>query len=107
MAVARLLGVFGEERDPAYPDVPTLVEQNHPVDGLIRYGFVIRAGTPQPVVDTLTAAFEKIGQDPAFQQSLTEAGLNVDPLTGAELAAYWDEIDRSYPELIAVARAQK
>ena len=50
----RALAVSGEERNPAFPDVPTMKEPGYP--DLISYswfGISVPAKTPQPIVDRL------------------------------------------------------
>jgi putative tricarboxylic transport membrane protein len=56
----RLLGISSEGRDEYFPDVPTFREQGYDVVASIWRGVMFKAGTPQPVIDTLTAAIEKI-----------------------------------------------
>jgi tripartite-type tricarboxylate transporter receptor subunit TctC len=77
----RALAVTSRERNPALPDVPTVIEtkmaQDFDVVGF--YGFLAPAGTPKPVVDKLSDAFKQVlalpevrnrmvsqGADPAF-----------------------------------------
>jgi len=56
----RLLGISSEGRDEYFPDAPTFREQGYDVVASIWRGVMLKAGTPQPVIDTLTAAIEKI-----------------------------------------------
>ncbi len=77
----RALAVTSRERNPALPDVPTVMEtrvaKNFEVVGF--YGFLVPAGTPKAVVDKLSDAFKQVlalpevrnrmisqGADPAF-----------------------------------------
>jgi tripartite-type tricarboxylate transporter receptor subunit TctC len=77
----RALAVTSRERNPALPDVPTVMEtklaKNFEVVGF--YGFLAPAGTPKPIVDKLSDAFKQVlampdvrnrmvsqGADPAF-----------------------------------------
>ena len=77
----RALAVTSRERNPALPDVPTVMEtrvaKNFEVVGF--YGFLAPAGTPKAVVDKLSDAFKQVlalpevrnrmisqGADPAF-----------------------------------------
>ena len=77
----RALAVTSRERNPALPDVPTVMEtklvKDFEVVGL--YGFLAPAGTPKNVVDKLSDAFKQVlgqnevrtrmisqGADPAF-----------------------------------------
>jgi tripartite-type tricarboxylate transporter receptor subunit TctC len=77
----RALAVTSRERNSALPDVPTVMEtklaSNFDVVGF--YGFLAPAGTPKPIVDKLSDAFQQVlalpevrnrmisqGADPAF-----------------------------------------
>lgn len=79
----RALAVTSRERNPALPDVPTVIEsgvKNFEVVGF--YGFLAPAGTPKDVVAKLSDAFKQVlampdvrnrmiaqGADPAFMGS--------------------------------------
>jgi tripartite-type tricarboxylate transporter receptor subunit TctC len=77
----RALAVTSRERNPALPDVPTVMETKMAKDFEVVgfYGFLAPAGTPKPVVDKLSDAFKQVlalpdvrnrmisqGADPAF-----------------------------------------
>ena len=77
----RALAVTSRERNPALPDVPTVMETKMAKDFDVVgfYGFLAPAGTPKPIVDKLADAFKQVlampdvrnrmitqGADPAF-----------------------------------------
>ncbi len=77
----RALAVTSRERNPALPDVPTVMETKMAKDFEVVgfYGFLAPAGTPKPVIDKLSDAFKQVlalpevrnrmitqGADPAF-----------------------------------------
>lgn len=77
----RALAVTSRERNPALPDVPTVMETKMAKDFDVVgfYGFLAPAGTPKPVIDKLSDAFKQVlalpevrnrmitqGADPAF-----------------------------------------
>jgi tripartite-type tricarboxylate transporter receptor subunit TctC len=77
----RALAVTSRERNPALPDVPTVIETKMAKDFDVVgfYGFMAPAGTPKPIVDKLSDAFKQVlalpevrnrmitqGADPAF-----------------------------------------
>ena len=64
----RLLGISAAERDAYFPDVPTFKEQGYDVVDAIWRGIMVKAGTPQPIVDTLVAAIDKIKQSDDWQK---------------------------------------
>ncbi|QPM90477.1 tripartite tricarboxylate transporter substrate binding protein [Pseudooceanicola algae] len=79
----RVLATAGDKR--IYDDVPTFAEVG--VDGDI--GFMHRfvlapKDTPQDVIDTLAAAFEKTFEDPTFNTLMGRLGESVDPMSGPE-----------------------
>lgn len=56
----RLLGISSETRDQYFPDVPTFKEQGYDVVASIWRGVMLKAGTPQPIVDKLISTIDKI-----------------------------------------------
>lgn len=70
------------ERSPSLPDVPTLAEVGVPdLTFAFSFGFWAPAGTPDPVVNKLNAAFNEVLKDPDIRNRLTLAG--VVPVGGA------------------------
>lgn len=69
----RALAVDLPQRDPCWPDVPTLREQG--VDfhswGSIK-GVAAPAGTPKEVIDYLDGIFKKISEDPDFKKTMND-----------------------------------
>lgn len=55
----RLLGFMAPERDPAFPDVPTMAEQGYPAEMCMTTWWLAPKGTPQDRVDILADALEK------------------------------------------------
>jgi putative tricarboxylic transport membrane protein len=64
----RLLGISSAKRNEYFPNVPTFKEQGYDVVASIWRGLMIRAGTPQPIVDTLVAALEKMRETDGWKQ---------------------------------------
>ena len=77
----RALAVTSRERNPALPDVPTVIETKMAKDFDVVgfYGFLAPTGTPKPIIDKLSDAFKQVlalpevrnrmisqGADPAF-----------------------------------------
>ena len=58
----RLLAISSAQRDEYFPDIPTFKEQGFDVVETIWRGVMVKAGTPQAVIDVLTAAIEKVKQ---------------------------------------------
>ncbi len=58
----RLLGISSDGRDQYFPDVPTFKEQGYDIVETIWRGVMVKAGTPQPVVNALIAALDTMKQ---------------------------------------------
>lgn len=69
------IGVIGEERSPALPDVPTFIEAGYPnVSQAIWWGLVAPAGTPEDIIDELNAAMVRAVNSEEMTVSLKAAG---------------------------------
>ena len=80
----RALAVSSAQRNPLYPDVPTIAESGFKgFEALSWSGMSVPKGTPQPVVDKLDAAMVQVLQSPAFKQRLESQGFVV-PAAGAK-----------------------
>jgi tripartite-type tricarboxylate transporter receptor subunit TctC len=80
----RALAVSSAQRNPLYPDVPTVAESGFPgFQALSWSGVSLVKGTPQPIVDKLEAAMRKIMASPEIRQRLESVGFVV-PAVGAK-----------------------
>jgi tripartite-type tricarboxylate transporter receptor subunit TctC len=71
----RALAVTSRERNPALPDIPTVIETgiaNFEVVGF--YGFLAPAGTPKDVVNKLSDAFKAVMNQPDIRQRMVAQG---------------------------------
>jgi tripartite-type tricarboxylate transporter receptor subunit TctC len=71
----RALAVTSKERNPALPDIPTVMEtgiKNFEVVGF--YGFLAPAGTPKEVVNKLSDAFAQVLNQADIRQRMTSQG---------------------------------
>jgi tripartite-type tricarboxylate transporter receptor subunit TctC len=76
----RALAVTSAQRNPLYPDVPTIAESGIPgFEALSWSGLSAIKGTPQPIVDKLEAALRKIMASPEIKQRLESVGFVVPP----------------------------
>jgi len=76
----RALAVSSAQRNPLYPEVPTVAESGFPgFQALSWSGLSAIKGTPQPIVDKLEAAMRKIMASPEIRQRLESAGFVVPP----------------------------
>ncbi len=71
----RALAVTSRERNPALPDIPTVMEtgiKNFEVVGF--YGFLAPAGTPKEVVNRLSDAFKAVMNQPDIKSRMVAQG---------------------------------
>ncbi len=84
----RALAITSRERSPLLPDVPTVAEAGFPqVESTSWFGLVLPAGTPQPIIDRLSAELAAISRQPALRQRLADLGLETLHSSPAQFAA--------------------
>jgi tripartite-type tricarboxylate transporter receptor subunit TctC len=85
----RALAVTSRERNPALPDVPTVMEagiKNFEVVGF--YGFLAPAGTPRDVVKKLSDAFGQVMALPEIRSRMSAQGADPAFLGAADFASF-------------------
>ncbi len=91
-AKVRALAVTSKVRLPQLKDVPTLNETVLPnFEASTWYGIYAPRGTPQPVLDKVQAAYQKVMTDKAFTDKMTEQAIQLLPAeqyTGAALGKH-------------------
>jgi tripartite-type tricarboxylate transporter receptor subunit TctC len=70
----RILGLFGEERHPAFPGIPTVKEQGFDVAPISFGGLMAPKGTPEAVVAKLAAACAGAAKDEAYATAAKRGG---------------------------------
>ena len=71
----RALAVTSAQRNPALPEVPTMIEAGIPgFDVVGFYGVLAPAGTPKPVLDKLSAAFKAVLDNPEIRNRMVQQG---------------------------------
>jgi tripartite-type tricarboxylate transporter receptor subunit TctC len=96
----RALAVASGGRHPMLPEVPTTAEAGLPAFELEAwFGIYAPAGTPQPVVDKLSAEIRRVTGTPEFRRRCEESGTYAAYLNPTELAAftaseltYWSDL---------------
>jgi hypothetical protein len=87
----RVLAVAGPRRSAVLPEVPTLAEAGvHGVDVTQWYALFAPAGTPAPIVQTLSKALHQVLADPEIVQRIEQDGAEVQSSTPEELRALVD-----------------
>ncbi len=85
----RALAVTSRERNPALPDIPTVIEsglKGFEVVGF--YGFLAPAGTPREVVAKLSDAFGQVLSQPDLRQRMISQGADPAYLDAADFARF-------------------
>ena len=84
----RPLAVGGSVRNPRVPSVPTMVEAGVPGYEAAAWGSIAAPkGTPQPIIDRLSAALRDTLNDAETKQALADKGASGLPSTAAEADA--------------------
>lgn len=85
----RALGVTGNHRVAALPDVPTIAEAGVPgYEALNWWGVVVPAGTPQPIVEKLHDAVNAVAGTPDMKAKLEKLGAEPAPMGIAEFKQF-------------------
>jgi len=85
----RAIGLASKERDPAVPDVPTMIELGLPEFDVGTWtGFVGPKGLPQEVVTKLNAAVAAVLADPVIRQRLVDEGAEIRTMSPADFGAF-------------------
>lgn len=97
----RMLAVASEARVPSVPNLPTMIESGYAgyVSGSWM-GVMAPAGLPAPVAGVLTDNIIAAGQSAEFRQRATGFGMGVNPMNGAETAAFMRALSTRFQEAI-------
>lgn len=97
----RLLAVISDTRMDAFPDVPTFPELGYDFDAHATNVIVAPAGTPEPIVEKLDAAFKEAMDTPEFEQTLQNLMTTKQYRGHEELTAYLHEVKDEFGGIIA------
>ena len=84
---AKLLAVVSRERRPDYPDTPRLQEIYPSVNVTVWFSMFAPAGTPEPIVNKMAAAFNQVAGDADIRKVLLNFAMVPNAGSPAELAA--------------------
>lgn len=82
----KVLAVFNDHRDPAYPDAPAVTELGFPKIPPGLNGVFVPKGLPKPVFDTLERACKHVTSQPNFIAAAKKLNQTVEFFSGAEYA---------------------
>lgn len=99
----RMLAVAMEERHPAFPDVPTFKELGHDIVSGVYRGVAVPAGTPEETKKEISAAFEKVNQDPELRRKMEQDGFVLVDIGHDEMADFMAKQKAQYTEAAKAA----
>ena len=79
----RGIAISGNVRVPRTPDIPTMGEQGYPFDAVGWFGLFAPQGTPQPIIDLLSAEVNKIQRQPEIAAKMTSMNFEPPPMKSA------------------------
>ena len=85
------LGVMSEERNPAYPDVPTCVEQGYNVTYFTQRGMGVPKGIDADILKTLRDSCAAAMEDPDFISFMNNNGQAISYLNAEDYAAFLEQ----------------
>jgi tripartite-type tricarboxylate transporter receptor subunit TctC len=91
----KALGVMSDERDPRFPDVPTLKEQGIDFEMSAWRGIAGPAGLPEDVVAELSCTLDVIVHGDAYTNFMKKTGFGIEWRGSNEFAQYMEQQDSS------------
>jgi tripartite-type tricarboxylate transporter receptor subunit TctC len=83
----KVLAMTGTARIPLLPHVPTVAETIPGFEAVIRYGLLVPAGTPQPIIARLNKELQALARSPEVQERIDNEAGGAMTSTPAEYAA--------------------
>jgi tripartite-type tricarboxylate transporter receptor subunit TctC len=98
----RPLAVIGTTRSPFLPNVPTVSQAGYPEINVVPwYGYAVPRGTPQPIVEKITAGINETMKIPSVRDALQKQGLQpMEPMSASELAKLYEADAEKYAKVI-------
>ena len=96
----KALGIGSLKRSPQMPEVPAIAETLPGYEVQLWNGMEAPAATPRPIINRLNTALNKGLNSPDIRDRLVKAGVDVDPQTPEQMAAYIDREIRKWTKLV-------
>ncbi len=99
----KILGVFDLERNEFLPDVPTMKEEGFDIDNAsVNFrGIMVPKGTPQEVIDRLSAVVPTMFENGRVQGKMKAGGSPMHVMTRDEVIEMWQAREVTLKELLA------
>lgn len=95
------LAIAATQRDPSFPNVPTLKEKGVDLLAALNRGIVVPKGTPKDKIEHWAAAFKKAVDDPEFRKKIAAKGTGLQYMGPAEYAKWFDAEAKLFAKLHA------
>jgi tripartite-type tricarboxylate transporter receptor subunit TctC len=99
----KLLAVGTAERVPAAPDIPTASETMPGFVFASWNGFLVPAGTPEPIIEKLREAVTEMVKKPDVSERLNKLGIIPGGQTKEQVAAVFESDRKNYAEAVRAA----
>lgn len=97
----RVLAVTDEHRVPLLPDVPTMAELGFKNFNAASWNaYLAPKDTPKAVIDRLFKAYTQAAEDPGAKAVLSRLGVEMDPLSEADLASFMQNEGKKWQRVI-------
>lgn len=97
----KILALMTEERDPSFPDVPTMKESGFDVTIGGWGALAVPANTPQPVVDKLSSALEVATASTDFSDFIKERGMIVHYRNSSDAKTFVNEQATFFTDMLS------
>lgn len=97
----RALAISSTKRFDSLPDVPTMQELGYKIDMGVKKFVMVPKGMPAGTRTVLVNTFEQAAADPEFVKAMKDIYLALDPMDGAQVAAYLNREAPLMKKLIA------
>jgi len=97
------LAIMADERDPKFPDTPTLKELGIDWACAAWRGVAAPKGTPQEIIDILEKAIAKVHQSAEFKEFMKNRGYGMVWMDSKAFAAFLEKADKDNGEVMKAA----
>ncbi len=94
------------DRSPSAPEVPTVAETLSGFDATSWHGLFAPAGTPQPIVDRMSAEMKRLLETPDTIARFTEIGAVPSPMTSDQFTAFISGERTKWAEVVKASGAK-
>ena len=97
----RLLAIFGDRRDPEFPDVPTARELGYNIVVGAWGGLGVPKNTPEAICDKLVKNFKAGFDNPEFREKCIKRSVRLDWQDGPAFTRFAKDQDDMFCEILS------